>query len=116
MPSATQHSSFVSTARKLIDRHGRNMILVSSYSTGPSFDPTITENLLPIVGVEADFKSGEIDGDLIRLDDKQILVDADVDIDTTMQIRDDDKTYAIISRQLIRPGTLKIMYILQVRL
>ena len=115
MPSANVHTRFAETAARLIDRHGRSMQLLTDSQSGDPWDPVLTQSAQDIVGVQTQYEAHEIDGELIRREDKRFLLDATVTPDTAMRLRDDGVDYSIINIDKIQPGTTSIIYKLQVR-
>ncbi len=144
MPSDSIHSRFADLATRLIDKHGRTMILVRINDEGSTpWNPTQTEQYRDIVGVQSKFTSSEIDGELIRSTDKLFLIDTKAKITTAMRIRDygpgvdliplgeweagidgfgvpgDTQVqydYSIVNIEEVKPGNTSILYKVQVRL
>lgn len=146
MPSATVHSRFAATAARLIDKHGRLMVLVRQTQTGTEWNPTIEERLAAVVGVQTQYTAAEINGDLVRSDDKRYLIDSAIPIRNDMRIRDvgpdfvlgntplgqwvagadafgvaDYPTegvadFSIVNVEALRPGNTTILYRVQARI
>lgn len=142
MANAT-HVRLAATATRLIAKHGRPLVLVKIDKTGPSFDPVASESVITISGVQLSYAANEIDGNLVRADDKKFLIDASVRIDSDMRIRDlgtgkdivplgdwivgfhefggNDTAevvtdYSIISVEEIKPGSTSMIYKVQARI
>lgn len=114
MPNAT-HIRLAATAKRLIAAHGRDMALVTITNSGTGWNPTQGETTQAIIGVQSKFSASEIDGELIRKDDKLILISADVVPALTQRLRDGSTDYSIINIVEIQPGETACLYKLQVR-
>jgi len=99
VPSATIHARAAATATRLIDRHGRALILRKKFITdaeNPAAKPwntranglTTYERAAAVIGVQTHFKSGDVGGDLTREAMKVFLIDSRLQIDMTMRIED----------------------------
>lgn len=117
MPSLTVHDRFVSTATRLIDRHGRDAALVSMERTGGDpWAPTLEEVVTPVVLVQTQLRASEVDGELIQVNDVRFLLDSSVEPTTDMRLRDGDVDYSIVDVDPVKPGTTTIIYKVQARL
>ena len=116
MPSATVHARFAALAVRLIAKHGRALSLVTTTATGDIYNPTNSETTTAIVGVETRFDSHEINGDLVRHDDKLFLIDSVVTIEVDMRINDGLYVgQSIVSVVQIKPGMTSVIYKVQLR-
>lgn len=104
------HIRLAATATRLIKKHGRALVLESTTSTGPAYDPTNTDVEVEIVGVQSQFKANEIDGDLIQRNDRQYLIDSNVELKADMKIKDQGVTYEIKGIDQIMPGETVMLY------
>jgi len=138
------HEQFASLATRLIAKNGRPLELVTLHETGESWNPTITEQTALVVGVNTSFKMGEVDGTLVRATDKLFLIDAMVEVEPEMRLRDyklgagtslkplgewrvgidpfgvavpevTPIDYSIVAVIEVKPGTRTIMYKVQAR-
>jgi len=110
------HDSFVSLATRLIAKNGRQMQLVEIVNSGDVLDPSQQEMPHDIKGVQIAFKSSDIDGNLIKLGDLQILVDSLIEPRNDMRLRDGSTDYSIVDVKSVKPGTTSIIYKIQARL
>ena len=111
------YSRAVIQAEKAITKYGRNCYLVSFTMSGVDYDPIITE--LPPVAIkllQSRFTTNNIDGTLIRADDKKFLIGSLVPITKDMNIRDGSITYSIVNIEEVKPGPTVILYKIQARL
>ena len=60
-------------------------------------------------------RRSEIDGDVIRTDDKRILINSSVTPTLQDKIVDDSVVYSIVNIREVKPGGSTIFYDLQVR-
>ena len=107
------YSGVVATAKSLIDRFGKTLLLVTTTTTGDEWNPTVTPHEDDIVGVITSFKTNQIDGTLIKATDKQILTYSEVKVNEA--IKDGVITYNVVNVDVIAPANDKILYKVQVR-
>lgn len=109
------YQSLESTARRLIKENGRAMVVRELIKSGPAHNPVITPDDKPAVGVMTEFDAHERD-DSFTNEDKKVLIGAVFDIDKTMKLVDEGLAYSIVNVRKIKPGSVTVLYILQVRL
>lgn len=110
------YSRAQSQAERALNKYGRDCHLVSFVKSGTDYDPDITEVLTPCKVLQSIFTTNEIDGTLVRRDDKKFLIGSDHSPTIEMNLKDGDKTYSIISIQEVKPGPTLIMSKIQARL
>ena len=110
------YSRAVIRAEKAIIKHGRNCYLVSFVKSGVDYDPIIIETTTAIKLLQSRFTTNDIDGTLIRADDKKFLIGSLVPITKDMNIRDGSITYSIVNIEEVKPGPTVILYKIQARL
>lgn len=118
----TTYSALQQRADLSIKKNGKHATLrkasAASYDpvTGVETGATSADHAVSIV--EANFRQQEIDGTLIRQDDKKALMSAykstaDPEVDDSIVI--DSDTFNIVSIKSIQPGDTVIYYELQLR-
>jgi hypothetical protein len=126
------HTTLANTASRLIEKHGRSVVLVTKGSASP--DPTkpwrtsAAEVESTIRGVMVDPSDGSFgyitpaeSAQLIARGSKVFLVAAKSIDDTLppedlLRIKDDDNSsWRILSAELLRPGNVKILWKLEVQ-
>lgn len=130
---ALDYANFRNLAERLIEENGRALSLVRRDQGNP-VDPAkpwrasteAAEIIVPVLGVFIDFEKEDFDGSLVRRGDKRILIADKSVIDeggsaANLQIEDYDHVldgavrWKILTANLIEPGTIRIMFDLQVR-
>lgn len=109
-------SGYRTKAVSLINRLGRSVLIRTYTQGGTSYDPTLTPTDTPAVAAVFNFKSEEIDGTVIKRDDKLFLIGAISTVTQKDKIVDDSKEYTIISLEKIGPGDEEFYYRVQGRL
>lgn len=120
------YASFKGLATDLISQNGREVIFVAlGTQTGEDWNPQFGPDVeTTVTAVVTKFKTAEIDGTIIRKQDKKMLIDA-VDYQTIVdagggleqqRVKDGDQEYSIVDFEEIKPGPLGIMYKVQCRL
>ena len=104
------------TAEKMINIYGRSSYLVSVTKSGVDYDPVITETEIEIKLLESRFSINEIDGTLIKTDDKKFLIAGNIAPTIEMKIKDNGKSYSIINIIEAKPGDKLILSKIQARL
>ena len=104
------------TAEKMINKYGRTSYLVSITKSGLDYDPIVTETEIEIKLLESRFSVNEIDGTLIKTDDKKLLIAGNVAPTIEMKIKDSGKKYSIINIIETKPGDKLILSKIQARL
>ena len=113
---ANIYDKALSTAEKMINKYGRTSYLVSITKSGVDYDPVITETEVEIKLLESRFSVNEIDGTLIKTDDKKFLIAGSVAPTIEMKIKDNGKSYSIINILETKPGNKLILSKIQARL
>lgn len=121
------YTALAATAKRLIDKNGRDITLTKRDRTptdankpwrGGNAAPT---SVGPIKGVLVPFTAEEIDGSLIRREDKKALVAANDDDSELLEqfdvLIDGDPAdpWRILDVELINPGDVRVIYKFQVR-
>lgn len=109
------YSRLKATADRLIARFGKTAQLVTTTTTGPDYDPTVTETATDITLVELDYSLTNRDGTLVQAGDKLFLVQADAAPDMAAKIRLDSVDYAMVDVQPVSPGATVLLYEIQAR-
>ena len=107
------YSNIVATAKSLVDRFGKTLILVTTTTTGEVWNPTVVESETNIIGVVTSFKTNQIDGTLIKATDKQILTYNEVKVNEA--IKDGVISYNVVNVDVVAPANDTILYKVQVR-
>ena len=102
------------TARQLINRFGRTVTVVRETKTGPEWNPEIEITTFDVRCVVTSFSENERDA-TIPISDKKLLIQSEQEILNTDKIQDGDITYIIVNVDVIKPGSVRIIYKLQVR-
>lgn len=108
---------------ELIAEEGRSIILFKGEDTKDPSEPWREQSVyssLTVTGVVLNYKSKDIDGDIIRNTDKQAMIAAlaGINLEEYDKLSDPDgtgDTYEIVGVSKIMPGTQKLLYTLQVR-
>lgn len=119
--------SLAATAKRLIDANGRDVTLIKRDRIAADVDKpwrggnAAPTSVGPLKGVIVPFGAEEIDGSLVRREDKKALIAANDD-DSEMLEQfdvlidgDPDDPWRIIEAEVINPGDVRVIYILQVR-
>ena len=112
---STFYDSMAQLATDLISEYGRPMILRKYTITGPDYAPIKTPIDSTVIGVFSSFNINDINGTLVRQDDKSILVDSAIIPDKADSVVDNGSVYEIVNIIEIKPGATGILYKLQVR-
>ena len=107
------YSGLASTAQNLIDKFGRDTTLRTNVLSGSEFDPTITPTDSTIKAVFLSYKSAEVDGTLIKTNDKMLITYTL--LDTKNEIVDGGKKYEVVNVDEIKPGITPMIYKVQIR-
>jgi hypothetical protein len=131
---AINYTRFRAVAERLIEENGRSMSLRRMDQGNPA-DPLRPwrasdgdDNIaLTVIGVFIDFDLEDIDGTLVKQGDKRVLVAAtsvedaaevgmDFDeVEDFDSLFDGSENWKIVKVNVIEPGTLRILYDIQVR-
>ena len=119
------YNSAKTTATRLLSENGRAVTIISNGpNTGTAWNPEYGAAVqTPVTAVVTKYKTNEIDGTIIRKEDKKMLIDADdiqAAIDAggpieTQKIKDGDTEYSIIDVEEIKPGPVSILSKVQCR-
>ena len=113
--SAFDYSGLSKTATSLIDRFGRDAVLVK-LSTTDGYDPgDPSETEHPVRVVADNYRQSERDGTLIQANDRRYYLTSAVAPESQDVIEDGDERLVIVNVEDTRPGPTAIMYTLQVR-
>jgi len=104
-----------STADRLVARFGKAAALVSFETSGPDFDPTVTESTADITLVELSYSLTNRNESLVQSGDKLFLIQADAAPALDNKIRLDSVDYAMVDVQPLSPGPLVLLYEVQAR-
>lgn len=125
--------AFQLLAERLINENGRPLTLQREDQVNaadpaePWRAPAITEQVtLAVVGVFIEYEKEDFDGSLIRRGDKRVLVAAkdtedvqtgneNIKVEDFDTLLDGTVVWKIITVETIEPGSLRIMYDIQVR-
>lgn len=102
------------TAINLIARFGKTVQLRTVSNTGSDFNPILVPHDEPIKAVIIDYKNNEIDGTLIKAQDKKMLTASAVKLSDN--IVDDSTAYSVVSVNKIAPGATVLVYKVQLRI
>jgi hypothetical protein len=103
------------TATDLIKRFGTDMTLREMTAAG-TFDPTLTPQDQPCVGVVSRFSAREIDGVRVLRSDRKVFLSAESAVPTIKhRLKTDDGVYQILEVVTMKPATVALVYVLQVR-
>lgn len=106
------------TAERLIRRFGQTVTLTVISTTGPGYNPTVTETDHSLQAAVLDYKINEIDGTLVQRTDRKVLVStegATVTPSTANKITIGGAEHAILSVKPLNPGGTVVMWELQTR-
>ncbi|MCP5006168.1 MAG: hypothetical protein GY941_19840 [Planctomycetes bacterium] len=110
------HERQAAAATRLIAKHGRVIIIRVKTEDDPNdWQTTSTSVDHSVIGVQTQFKTADIDGEMIRSKDKRFLIDGVVEINESMTLIEDGLEYDIINAELVQPGTRSILYKVQAR-
>ncbi len=127
------YANFRNLAERLIEENGRTLTLIRMDQGNPT-DPAkpwadsteAAEERFDVTGVIIAFEKEAIDGETVRLGDKQILIAAksveddsgsatNIDIEDYDVVLDGTVRWTIVIAELIEPGPLRILYDIHVR-
>ena len=100
----------------MIAKYGRQASIISLTKTGTAYNPVISETLTSIFLLQSEYHAKEIDGTLIKTDDKRFLIYSENQITTENKILDNSKKYSIVSIKETMPGSVNLLYEVQARL
>ncbi len=109
------YGNMAKLASEMITEYGRDMIMRTYTESGPSYSPVRTPVDVGLKGVFTKFKTSDVDGTLIKKEDKMVLIDSAVVPEKSASIIDGGNVYEIVDFDEIAPGTTSILYKLQAR-
>ena len=109
------YSQIKATADRLINRFGKDAVLVTTTTTGPAFDPTVTEVTTDIILAEIGYSLTNRNESLVQAGDKLFLVQAVAEPALDDKIRLDGVDYQMVQVQPLAPGPVTILYEVQGR-
>jgi len=109
------YSQIKATADRLINRFGKDAVLVTTTTTGPAFDPTVTEVTTDIILAEIGYSLTNRNESLVQAGDKVWLVQADAEVPLDAKIRLDGTDYSMVDVQPLNPGGTVLLYEVQGR-
>jgi len=107
------YSNVQATAISLINKFGRTITHRTTTSSGDEFDPVIVNNDTSITAVMIGYEAKEIDGTLIKTNDKMILTYTS--INTKDEILDGAIKYEVVNVNEVKPGDTPLIYKVQIR-
>lgn len=113
---ADLYTRLQNTAKSMIAKYGRQASIISLTKTGTAYNPVISETLTSIFLLQSEYNAKEIDGTLIKTNDKRFLIYSETPISTENKILDNNKKYSIVSIKETMPGSVNILYEVQARL
>lgn len=102
-------------ADSLIDQFGKPATLVSFTTTGPDFDPVVTETTTAITLVELDYSLTNRNESLVQAGDKLWLIQAAANPAMEDKIELDGTRYNMVDIQPVAPGPVSLMFEVQAR-
>ena len=109
------HENFRDLATKLITKNGLTCQLITVTNSGDEWNPTQSETEVDVIAIQLSFNSNDIDGDLVKRDDKLFLIDSSIQPSLDMKFRHKDKSYQITYIDTLEPADTTIRYKLQCR-
>jgi hypothetical protein len=111
------HTKLAAVAERLINENGATMTLVNETTTGPDYDPVVTEITQDVIAVRTKFSANEVgDGSRIKSTDVKLLMSSAVDPKLYQKVNDGVDEMQIVNADVIKPGELVIIYKVQARL
>lgn len=102
-------------AIEMIKESGRTVQRRVVTNTGSEFDPTFTSTDTPIQALFTNYSSREIDGTLIKVQDKKMLTTSEVKLNDC--IVDGGVQYQVIPPlKELKPGNVVLLYTVNVRI
>jgi len=109
------YSNMANTAKVMIAKFGKTMVLRTVVRSGTEWSPTQTDTDTEITGVVTLYKTSEIDGTVIKQNDKQVLLDSTVAPVKDGKIVDGSDVYQIVDFETLSPASTVVLYKVQVR-
>ncbi len=116
--------SFINSINYLLTKYGRSFIFRAITTSAldasnPTQAPTTTTIDTDIIGYSAQYKKGQVDGDLVKLEDQKFyLTTKDITFIPTINDRiiDGSNNWSILSVRSVYEGEIVVLYELQLRL
>lgn len=112
------YTGVAKTAKRLIENFGKPVTVRRMTNTGTAWAPTQTPADTSFTGVMTNYMAKEIDGTLIKMTDKKLLLAA-YGAATTPVVSDrvivNGEEYAIIDIKTLEPGDTALIWTVQVR-
>lgn len=109
------YQSLIKEIKSALKEYGRGITIRKLSKSGSLYNPDITFQDFPSIGVSDNYDLSLIDGSVIKKGDIQYFIDCEIEVDQSSKIIDDGETYSIVSFQLIKPGDTELLYIIQAR-
>ena len=107
--------SLADTATTLIAENGRDAVLRSQETTGPAWEPVITDYDLPINVFQSAFDAFDREFFTVQSNDIKFLVSSEFDVTLQKKIVDQGIEYTVVNVRKIQPGNINALYIVQAR-
>lgn len=101
---------------KGVSENGRNVVLRSFTTSGDDWNPVQVPVDTTVKALQSRFDAKEIDGTLIRTDDKLFLIAGGADIGLAKRLIDGGVDYEVVNVREVKPGAVSILWKVQVRL
>lgn len=105
----SSHQGFQALATRLINQHGRNVVLKTQSKSGSSWKPVLSDTDQPTKAVQTRQNRSEIASEIIEETDIVFIVDSVVVPDVSMRLVD-DQDYSIVAVSEVNPGDQSIMF------
>jgi deoxyxylulose-5-phosphate synthase len=116
------YTGLAAISLRMIDEKGRNVTHVKQgtnvYSPSAGTFTAGTETETTVKAVFTDFKLSDIDGELIRKDDKMLLIAASSlseEPTTADKIKESGIEWTVVAVNIVKPADTALLYKLQVR-
>lgn len=113
---AIDYNKALASAKRLIRENGRDVTVRTFTASGDEWNPVQVPNDVVVKAVQTQFKAEEIDGTLIRTDDKLFLIAGGADISLAKRLIDGGIDYEVVNVREVKPGAVSILWKVQVRL
>lgn len=100
---------------KLVKQFGRDMVLRNFTISGDDWNPVKTDVDIDVTMAVTDYNAKDIDGTLIRQNDKKFCFFTSATVDHDSVIVDGSDVYSVINIEEIKPGEVVVAYIVQGR-
>ena len=110
------HENFRDLATELINKNGLTCQLISITNSGDEWNPTLSESEVDVTAIQLSFNANDIDGELVKRDDKLFMIDSSVIPSLDMKFKHKNKSYEIKYIDTLEPADTAIRYKIQCRL